>query len=48
MKHKNWMEAMSKEFQELMKNRTWELVPFLNHGKIISNRQGFAMKLKPI
>lgn len=40
------MDVMGKEFAALMKKETWELAPPPKHGKIISNKRVFVLKLK--
>lgn len=40
-----WFDSMKKEFQALINNHTWELIPRLN-AKIIGNKWVFHVKLK--
>jgi len=33
-----WMNSMKVEYEALMKNQTWDLVPYLNECNVIGNK----------
>jgi len=37
-KQECWMEAMKVEYEALMKNDTWDLVPYPNEKNVIGNK----------
>ena len=43
-KHECWMEAMKVEFEALMKNKTWDLVPYPNEKNVIGNKWIYKVK----
>jgi len=38
------MEAMKLEYEALMKNKTWDLVPYLNEKNVIGNKWIYKVK----
>ncbi|PNX88392.1 hypothetical protein L195_g044495 [Trifolium pratense] len=42
-----WKEAMQKEFQALMSNKTWILVPYQDQENIVDSKWVFKTKYKP-
>jgi hypothetical protein len=47
MKHPLWHRAMQEEFDALIKNKTWHLVPHQAGLNIIDSKWGFKLKHKP-
>ena len=43
-KHECWMEAMKVEYEVLMKNKTWDLVPYPNEKNMIGNKWIYKVK----
>jgi len=43
-KHECWMEAMKVEYKMLMKNKTWDLVPYPNEKNVIGNKWIYKVK----
>ena len=42
----NWKKAMDDEFQALMRNNTWELVPAIENQHVVSNKWVYRVKYK--
>ena len=42
-----WMAAMQEEFDALLRNRTWQLVPRPRHANVIIGKWVFKHKLRP-
>ena len=42
-----WMAAMQEEFDALLRNRTWQLVPHPRHANVITGKWVFKHKLRP-
>ena len=42
----NWKKAMMDEYQALLKNNTWELVPAADNHHIVSNKWVYRVKYK--
>ena len=42
-----WMAVMQKEFDALLRNRTWQLVPRPWHANVITGKWVFKHKLRP-
>lgn len=42
----NWKKAMLDEYQALMKNNTWELVPATTEQHVVSNKWVYRVKYK--
>ena len=40
----NWISAMQVEMDSLLKNNTWELVPYPNHRNVIANKWIYRIK----
>ena len=40
------MEAMRVEYKALIKNETWNLVPYLNEKNVIENKWIYMMEMK--
>lgn len=38
LKHECQMEAMKVEYEALMKNQTWDLVPYPNERNVLGNK----------
>jgi len=47
-KHECWMEAMKVEYEALMKNKTWDLVPYPNEKNVISNKWIYKVKFNSV
>ena len=47
-KHECWMEAMKVEYEALMKNKTWDLVPYPNEKNVIGNNWIYKVKFNSI
>lgn len=47
LKHKHWREAMSSEFNALLQNQTWDLVPPINVKNIVEYKWIFHIKRNP-
>lgn len=47
LQHIEWKQAMSDEFNALMQNGTWSLVPFQPHFNIVGNKWVFRLKRNP-
>jgi len=43
-KHECWVEAMKIEYEVLIKNETWDLVPYLNKKNVIGNKWIYKVK----
>ena len=44
--HPEWKKAMEAEFQALMKNDTWDLVPYTKDMNVMTNKWVFRVKYK--
>ena len=42
------MDAMKVEYEALMKNKTWDLVPYLNEKNVIGNKWIYKVKFNSI
>jgi len=47
-KHECWMEAMKVEYEALMKNKTWDLVPYPNEKNVIGNEWIYKVKFNSV
>jgi len=47
-KHECWMEAMKVKYEVLMKNETWDLVPYPNEKNVIGNKCIYKVKFNSI
>jgi histone deacetylase 1/2 len=47
LQHSEWKQAISDEFNALMHNGTWSLVPSQPHFNIIGNKWVFRLKRNP-
>ena len=47
-KHECWMEAMKVEYEALIKNKTWDLVPYPNEKNVIGNKWIYKVKFNSI
>ena len=47
VKDTNWRQAMDTEYQALLKNNMWTLIPPSSHGNIIGCKWVFKLKYKP-
>jgi len=43
-KHECWMNAMNVEYEVLLKNQTWDLVPYPNERNVIGNKWIYKVK----
>ncbi|XP_019052678.1 PREDICTED: uncharacterized protein LOC109114470 [Nelumbo nucifera] len=46
-KHHHWSDAMSKEFQALVQNKTWNLVPYHSSMNVVGSKWVYKIKQKP-
>jgi hypothetical protein len=44
IKNKEWVDAMTEEYQSIVKNDVWEIVPRLNRKDVVSSRWIFKIK----
>ena len=44
IKHKEWVDAMVKEYQSIIKNDVWEIVPRLKDKSVVSSKWIFKKK----
>ena len=43
-KKKEWLEAMTKEYQSIMKNDVWDIVPKLENKSVVSSKWIYKIK----
>ena len=43
-KHECWMQSMNVKYEALMKNQTWDLVPYPNKRNVIGNQWIYKVK----
>lgn len=44
LQHKNWKDAMQLEFDALVANGTWQLVPYRSNMTVVDNKWAFRVK----
>ena len=44
IKHKEWSDAMVEEYQSIIKNDVWEVVPRLKHKSVVSSKWIYKTK----
>jgi len=47
-KHESWMNVMNMEYEDLMKNQTWDLVPYPNEHNVIGNKWIYKVKYNSV
>ena len=46
LSHPEWKKVMHAEFQALIKNKTWDLVPYSEDMNVVTNKWVFRVKYK--
>ena len=48
LKHECWMEVMKVEYEQLMKDETWDLVSYPNKRNVIGNQWIYKVKYNSV